>query len=178
MSVVSPLVKQWQDKGLIQGKDWNYFKSVKRNPITLAAGRELPFLENEPMLRTPLGSLFFVAAIFTHPECGFRYETTDMDTGDDLQPHLIQPLVNFDPSIQFQHTSLYGGLVFLAGIPTRLYVYVVNKEWVFQKWLNLHLFNTSTSQQVCLAYGLIGAKVFISGARKLGLPEELWKTKE
>lgn len=175
MSVVSPIVDEWQKKGLIQGKDWDYFYASKRRPIILAAGAEVPFTENETIFRAPLGTVLFVIVLFSHPECGVRYETTDMDTREDLQPNLVLPMSNAHPSIMWGHTSLFGGLVFLAGIPMRIYAYFVNKEWVFQRWLNLHIFNASATTQTCLGYGFFGAKVFPSGARKLGLPEELWK---
>lgn len=164
MSVVSPIIDRWIQQGLKQGRDWSYFQAIKLRPFVLRAGQMWPMPENDGVLLTPHGTLISAFTFFSSPDCGIRWESTDLDLGDGLTVNATA-LAAHKPNV-YLYAPSYGNIVFLEGVPMRLYALLpAVKEWVWTDWLRLHLFNKGVTDAYCIAYILYGAKILLSKKR-------------
>lgn len=128
MSVVSPLIVNWIDKGY----KWKYIY----NPVT----RVRPIPRNGDIeiahYEYPEGSLILLGAFFDNPLCGVRMEA--------------------DPKVDTERTHSIANFI-LAGLtapnvgefvtippttPAGVFGIHIMKEWPWQSWCKIHIFNS------------------------------------
>ena len=96
--------------------------------------------------KAPEGTLLTFGAIFDHPTCGIRLEChPELDTADGFTVNtiLLVGMVN----------QPWG--IFVTVPPQTapgLYQISNSKEWPFEEWMRLYVFNSDSIDHRCIAY--------------------------
>jgi len=143
-TVSSPLIVDWIKRGL----EWRYFWRPVMRPFTVPAGAHVQIPSEGYTFSAPEGSLISIAAVFDHPACGLRLECEpELDTGELFTINtmaFLAGLVN----------QPYG---ISATVPPQTPPGVYNianvKEWSFEEWMRLYVFNSDSIDHRCLGYG-------------------------
>jgi len=95
------------------------------------------------------GVLISLQAVFDHPSCGVRLESSpNLDTGSFFTITALMTVGMIPP----ETSPIIRCRVPPLTVPG-YYALYTDKEWPWEEWLRLHLFNSDTVNHWCLGYG-------------------------
>ena len=141
LTTFSPLVMDWIKNGL----KWKYVWQPVYRPLTIPANGQVQLPQGDFIYKASEGVAITFGAMFDHPDCGIRFNTPQLDTGDIFTVNNISALGTYNQPWFVE-----------ANVPPQTidgtYTILQYKEWAWTDWAELYLINTDSVDHICYTF--------------------------
>lgn len=135
------LIENW----ITQGMKWVHVTQISIKSFDILAGQTIQIPNEKYTFNYPEGVILVYDAFFDHPKCGIRIESEpNFDTKDKLT------IENKLKGLTRPENIIYT--LIPPDTPPGQYGIRLLSPWIWQKYLNLYVFNNDSITHTCLGY--------------------------